>query len=116
LPAIRVDGRTDDILRFARLDGTLIPVLPLALWSVMKETPGVQRFQAIQIAPDRLKVRLETKSAADAETIWAALQQRVKDYLSRQGLGYVAVEHAPEPPERDPRSGKYRHVWAERTG
>src|SRR5690606_26226061 len=69
LPAIRVEGRTDDILRFTRLDGTMVPVLPLALWSVIKETAGVQRFQAIQTASDRLQIRLEMKPFADDKLI-----------------------------------------------
>jgi len=38
-------------------------VLPLTLWSVLKETPGVVRSQAIQTAPDVLKIRLEAKHA-----------------------------------------------------
>lgn len=113
LPAIRVEGRTDDILRFALPDGTTVPVLPLALWSVIKETSGVQRFQAIQTAPDRLKIRLETKPSAEARLIWDMLRQRVYEYLARQGLGHVRVEYTPEPPVRDPISGKFRHVWAE---
>jgi phenylacetate-coenzyme A ligase PaaK-like adenylate-forming protein len=112
LPAIRVEGRTDDILRFARPDGAGIPILPLALWSVIKETPGVYRFQAIQIAPDRLKVRLETKSPGE-EVVWDALNRRVSDFLIQQGLGNVIVERASKPPVRDPKSGKFRHVWAE---
>jgi phenylacetate-coenzyme A ligase PaaK-like adenylate-forming protein len=112
LPAIRVDGRTDEILRLARPDGTRIPILPLALWSVIKETPGVHRFQAIQTAPGHLRIRLETKSNG-VDGVWAALHQRVSDYLATQGLGAVSVERAPEPPARDPRSGKFRHVWAE---
>ncbi|MBX3056398.1 MAG: hypothetical protein KF770_07995 [Anaerolineae bacterium] len=67
-------------------------------------------------APDQLKVRLETKSAADREAAWAALQQQIHTYLSRQGLNNVQLALAPEPPVRDPRSGKFRHVWMEQPG
>ena len=62
LPLIKVEGRTDEILRFKSPSGGLIPVLPLALWSVLKETPGVLKFQAIQISPDELKIRLRVKT------------------------------------------------------
>jgi phenylacetate-CoA ligase len=96
-------------------DGTLVPVLPLALWSVMKETPGVQRFQAIQTAPDQLRVRLETKSPADTERVWNSLQQQIHTYLARQGLDNVQLALVSEPPVHDPRSGKFRHVWAQFT-
>ena len=113
LPAMRVDGRTDDILRFTAADGTQVPVLPLALWSVMKETPGVQRFQAIQTAADQLTVRLETKPTADRQEVWPTLQKRMHTYLTRQGLSNVQLALAVELPVRDPRSGKFRHVWVE---
>lgn len=117
LPAIRVEGRTDEILRLARPDGTRVPVLPLALWSVIKETPGVYRFQVIQTGPAALRIRLETKTPSAngaVNGVWEALQPRVSEFLTRQGLGQVRVERAAEPPVRDPRSGKFRHVWAER--
>lgn len=113
LPAIRVDGRTDDILRFTAPDGSRVPVLPLALWSVIKETPGVQRFQAIQTAADQLTVRLETKSIADQQEVWNLLQKRLHAYLARQGLSNVQLVLAVDLPVRDPRSGKFRHVWVE---
>jgi hypothetical protein len=81
--------------------------------AVMKETPGVYRFQAIQTAPNQLTVRLETKSPADRAEVWTPLQQQIQTYLHRQGLNNVQVELAAELPIRDPRSGKFRHVWAE---
>lgn len=113
LPAIRVEGRTDDILRFAAAGGTSVPVLPLALWSVVKETPGVHRFQAIQMAPDELKIRLETNSAGETAAVWSLVERNLRDYLNRQGLANVNLRLAAEPPARDPISGKFRHVWIE---
>jgi phenylacetate-coenzyme A ligase PaaK-like adenylate-forming protein len=113
LPAIRVEGRTDDVVRFEASDGTPVPVLPLALWSVLKETPGVQRFQAVQTAPDHLEVRLQPKQPEEREAVWSTLQERAEVYLASQGLGNVTVALSPEAPVRDPRSGKFRHVWSE---
>lgn len=115
LPLIKVEGRTDEILRFKSPDGGLIPILPLALWSVIKETPGVLRFQAIQTAPDILKVRLDAKHAEDSEAVWNHVYVNARDYLTQQGLGNVTILHAEEPPMRDPKSGKFRNVWVEKT-
>jgi phenylacetate-CoA ligase len=115
LPLIKVEGRTDEILRFKSPDGGLIPILPLALWSVIKETPGVLRFQAIQTAPDILKVRLDAKHAEDSEAVWKHVYVNARDYLTQQGLGNVTILHAEEPPMRDPKSGKFRNVWVEKT-
>lgn len=111
LPVVNVEGRTDEILRFMAPGGQDVPVLPLALWSVIKETPGVLRFQAIQTAPDKIKIRLEAKDAEqDAET-WERVYANASAYFASQGLGNVEIIRAPEPPKRDPKSGKFRNVW-----
>jgi phenylacetate-coenzyme A ligase PaaK-like adenylate-forming protein len=45
-PALRVEGRSGDVLTFAAEDGRTVTVLPLALGTVIEETAGVRRFQA----------------------------------------------------------------------
>jgi phenylacetate-CoA ligase len=114
LPLIRLEGRTDEILRFQSAAGQSVPVLPLALWSVIKETPGVLKFQAIQIAPDALKIRLEAKGPENDDAVWKRVYVNVRDYLTGQGLDNVNMVRAGEPPMRDPKSGKFRNVWAEK--
>ena len=109
-----MEGRTDEILRFRAPDGQLVPVLPLALWSVIKETPGVLRFQAIQTAPDQLKIRLEAKHPEEDTETWQQVLIRADEYFVQQGLGNVAITRASEPPMRDPKSGKFRNVWMEK--
>jgi phenylacetate-CoA ligase len=113
LPLIKVEGRTDEILRFQSPGAGSIPVLPLALWSVLKETPGVLKFQAIQTTPDTLKIRLEVKHAEESEAVWKRVYVNARDYLTQQGLGNVKIVRAEEPPMRDPKSGKFCNVWAE---
>lgn len=113
LPVVKVEGRTDEILRFRSSNGQSIPVLPLALWSVLKETPGVLKFQAIQTAPDVLKIRLEVYHAEECEQVWKQVFSNACDYLNKQGLENVRVIRAEEPPMRDPKSGKFRNVWAQ---
>lgn len=114
LPLVNVEGRTDEILRFRSSNGKLIPILPLALWSVLKETPGVLRFQAIQTGPDALKIRLEAKHAEEYEAIWQRVYINARDFLTQQSLDNVSIVRAEEPPMRDPNSGKFRNVWAEK--
>ena len=110
---MNVEGRTDEVLRFDSGNGAKIPVLPLALWATLKETPGVARFRAIQTAPAALKIRLEAKYAEEDEATWQRVFARGSEYLRQQGLGNVAITRASEPPTRDPKSGKFRQVWAE---
>lgn len=113
LPVVNVEGRTDEILRFTAQGGQVVPVLPLALWSVLKETPGVLRFQAIQTGPDKIKIRLEPKQAADDAPTWERVYANAGAYLASQGLGNVTILRAPEVPMRDPKSGKFRNIWKE---
>ena len=113
LPIVNLEGRTDEILRFQSSSGQLISVLPLALWSVLKEAPGVLKFQAIQTAPDELKICLEAKHLEECEAVWKRVYVNAHDYLTQQGLDNVKIVHAEEPPMRDPKSGKFRNVWVE---
>jgi hypothetical protein len=100
-----------EILAFQTPGGQIIRLLPMALATVIEETPGVERFQAIQTTPEQLTVRLQ--ATGDAEVVWMAVRRRVQAYLASQGLETVAVERADEPPAPNPRSGKFRHIWAE---
>jgi phenylacetate-coenzyme A ligase PaaK-like adenylate-forming protein len=113
LPVLRVEGRRDEILYLQSPGGEAIPLLPMALATVIEQTPGVRRFQVIQTAPARLSVRLSVISGTEGPQVWEAIARRLLDYLSEQGMPWVTVEKAPEPPKRDPSSGKYRHVWAD---
>ncbi len=62
LPAIRVEGRRDEILFLQAPGGEKIPLLPMALATVVEETPGVARFQAIQTAPAAIRIRRRRKA------------------------------------------------------
>jgi phenylacetate-CoA ligase len=112
LPVLNLEGRTDEVLRFTTAGGQVVPVLPLALWSVIKETPGVLRFQAIQTAPDQIEIRLEAKHAADDAATFERVYANSSAYFASQGLGNVQIFRSPDAPMRDPKSGKFRNIWA----
>ena len=114
LPVAKVEGRTDEILRFTSPNGQIVPVLPLALWSVIKETPGIVRFQAIQTASESLKIRFEVKLNNEKASIWELLHTRVSEYLASQNLSNVSIIADAEIPMRDPKSGKFRQIWIEK--
>jgi phenylacetate-coenzyme A ligase PaaK-like adenylate-forming protein len=113
LPSIVVEGRNDEILRFTNRDGSRVPIMPMALWSIVKDTPGAYRFQAIQCGEQRLKIRLQAKQPGEEPRVWIQLRQRVQGFLATHGLGNVDIVLAPEPPAPNPLSGKFRHVWSE---
>ncbi len=114
LPAIRVEGRKDEILYLQTPGGEAIPVLPMAIATVVEETPGVHRFQIIQTAPATLHIRLEIVPGGDEVQTWTMVTSRLREYLSAQGLPSVSLEQDSERPQPHPISGKFRHVWAEK--
>jgi phenylacetate-coenzyme A ligase PaaK-like adenylate-forming protein len=113
LPAIRVVGRTNDTLSFRTVKGREVRLLPLALGTVIEETPGVRRFRAVETAPRVLSLRLDAEPGANLEKVWEAVASRLKEYLSALGLDRVSVERSTQQPQPNPASGKFRQVWAE---
>ncbi|MGY3317881.1 phenylacetate--CoA ligase family protein [Arthrobacter sp. TE12232] len=112
LPAIRVAGRRDDVLRLVAADGTALLVLPLAIGSVVDETPGLHRSQLVQTGPTTIRLRLEPEPGADAGVVWRAASARLSEYLAGLELGNVDVVRAAEPLEQSGTSGKFRQVIA----
>lgn len=111
LPTIQIEGRCNDILTCRAPGKETVRLLPLALATVVEETPGVRRFQIVQIAPAKLSVRLEVFPDADITRVWEKMTHRLQGFLATQGLSWVEVVKAREPPRRDPVSGKFRQVW-----
>lgn len=116
LPAIHVEGRQGDILHLRAPSGNTIAVLPLAIGTVLEETPGVLRTQVIQTGDSTLTLRLETAwgaGSAAPEDIWQHVDLRLREYLAAQGIPSVTIVRALEPPQQNPISGKFRQVWSE---
>lgn len=112
-PALRVEGRRDDVLELPARGIGRIRVLPLAIETVLEEEAGIQRFQLTQTAPDVLKLRVDVgKSCATRQrpaTLRAATRA-LAAYLERQGVAAVKVECEAGAPDADPVSGKLRRV------
>jgi phenylacetate-CoA ligase len=113
LPALRVEGRRNEILSFKALDGKVIRIPPLGLTGVLWGLPEVRRSQLIQTGPATLRVRLEVTPGAHDQEVWEAVAGRLRGYLAAQGVASARVERASEPPNRDPISGRFRRVWSD---
>jgi phenylacetate-CoA ligase len=111
LPAIRVEGRHDDILSLVAPDGTIVRLLPLALTSVVEEATDLRRFQIVQTGADRLLLRV------DHHPRWQVAGRiavnALRDYLVQHALTNAQISLDSMPPARDPRSGKLREVVVE---
>ncbi len=112
-PALRVEGRQDEILTFHTAVGTTVRVLPMALATVMETTPGVQRYQLIQATPSVIQARLEVAVGAERSQVWSTAAARLQEFLTTQGVAGVTIQETTESPERNPRTGKFRQVWSE---
>jgi phenylacetate-CoA ligase len=114
LPAIKVEGRRDDIVSLTGPEGRVVRLLPLALSTVVEEAAGLHRFQIVQTAADALALRLDPHEVRDRAAAWAAASRGLKEYLDRQSLPNVTVTLERDlPARRDPKSGKLRQVCVE---
>ena len=107
LPAIRVKGRSADVLSFRTRAGDHVAIAPLAF--EVDHVPGVELFQIVQTTPTNLRIRLRSAAGADQDWMWQAVQSEIGRLLSVHRLDHVTVERAPEPPEQGA-GGKYRTV------
>ena len=107
LPAIRVQGRSADVLSFPTEHGEQVSIPPLAF--EVDHLPGVELLQIVQNAPTRLRVRLRPAPGADPDSVWRTVHSELAHLLAAHELDHVTIERAEEPPEQSP-GGKYRQV------
>jgi phenylacetate-coenzyme A ligase PaaK-like adenylate-forming protein len=113
LPTVALEGHRAELLRLKSPEGLEIPLLPMGLDEAIDRIPGVASFQAIQVGPATVKIRLEPTFANQAECTWARVLEGAHTYLASQSLPHVQLLRSSEAPVRDPISGKFRRVWAE---
>lgn len=108
---IEVDGRADDTLRFPGADGVPVPVLPLALETVIEECAGITHFQLVCRGGAAIEVRLAA-GQPDAAAAYQRLQAVLLAYLERHGITGTRVRLGRGAPQREKRSGKLRRIVA----
>jgi phenylacetate-coenzyme A ligase PaaK-like adenylate-forming protein len=109
LPAIRVQGRSADVLTF-RVSTGEVRLPPLALTQRIEAVRGITLFQLAQTAAATLKMRLQIAPTANADTVLReAEEEGLRKVLAEHGLQHVALERGDEPPEQG-RGGKFREV------
>ncbi len=111
LPPIQVEGRRDEILTLRSSSGETVPLLPMALATVVEETPGVGTYQLLQTGPAHLHIRLDEAPGHDRTQVGNGVADRLREFLSAQGLKDVAVDVTEERPVRDPAGGKLRQIF-----
>lgn len=110
LPAIRVEGRRDDVLDFTAIDGSSVTMAPLALTSVVEDATHLRRFQIVQTQSNHLALRLGIDDPALRAQAFAVARTALTDYLSAQYVARITIELDTRVPEIDAVSGKLRQV------
>lgn len=106
LPAMEVQGRTDDMLRLADARGHRVLLPPLALVSVLEDA-GVLDFQLVQTGERELRLAI---GAHHAEHDGRRAKQALRDHLDRQGLDGVRLLVRRGTTHHAGRSGKLQRV------
>jgi len=106
LPAIRVHGRADDVLKLEVGDGTAVRLVPLVLTTVLEEGAGLYDFQLVQCAPCALRLHLGERERAKADPARSALRV----FLDCQGLQDVRIDLDEGPPRREGPGAKLRRI------
>jgi putative adenylate-forming enzyme len=112
LPAIRVEGRREDVVTMPATDGRPVRLLPMALTTVVEEAGHVHRFQIVQSAANTLMLRLDI-GAERKQAAFRRAAQALRAYLGRQGILHPHIALDGRLPAPDRRSGKLRQVVVE---
>jgi phenylacetate-CoA ligase len=113
LPAIRVEGRREDVLTMPAAGGRPVHLLPLALTTIVEEAVDVHRFQIVQSARTTLMLRLDVADVERKKAAFRSAAQTLRDYLARQGILHPHIVLDECLPTPDQRSGKLRQVVVE---
>jgi hypothetical protein len=109
-PAIRVEGRCDDIVRLCSGAASQVTLLPLALTMVLEDEASVHQFQLVQVSPTALVLRLDPKiTGSDAI---GRCRDSLGHYLQGQGVPNVTLNVERSRLQRRPVNGKLRRVVA----
>ena len=113
LPVVEVQGRRDDILRLAGRHRRTVPVLPLAISTVLEDDAGLFDFQLRQQGPSELLLSTGQRGASATRQLRHA-RAVLAEFLADQGAAPVEIHCRSGQPGRRGRSGKIPRVVAVR--
>ncbi|MCC6498201.1 MAG: phenylacetate--CoA ligase family protein [Propionibacteriaceae bacterium] len=108
-PWLEVEGRTDDVTTFTDSGGRAVRIAPLPIYAVLKEVPGVARFQALVGRGNTVELRLVCTAAESEAEVASRATARLKAFLATHDVLDPAITVSPREPVRTS-GGKLRHV------
>ena len=110
LPAIRIEGRSEEILHFRNRDDVDVMILPMAITTVLDLISRLRRFQVIREDNNSIRIACEFAEAADETAVSQEIRSAVTRFLATNGLGDIRITVDATPPTPDPVSGKFHQV------
>ena len=108
-PWIELEGRTDDVTTFTE-DGREIKIAPLSIYAVLKEVHCVRRFQVLVYDGNEIELRIEPMEGTAENDAFVQASEKLREYLSSQGVTQAAITLSEEMPKQHPASGKFKHI------
>ena len=110
MPAIRVEGRREDVLTMHAAGGRAVRLLPLALTTIVEEATSRHRFQIVQTADVTLALRFDPGDERQRRDAFHLAEVALRRHLAHHGIVHARMSLATEAPIPDRRSGKLRQV------
>lgn len=110
LPTLSVEGRSGETLWLPAENNKQIPILPLALNTVIEEEAGEFGYQINQSAPQKLCIRTQGETLEARCRAFEKVRQSLELYFQSMGTLPVTLVHDTRPPERDAASGKLKQI------
>ncbi|WP_086924658.1 phenylacetate--CoA ligase family protein [Variovorax sp. JS1663] len=108
-PAIRVEGRTADVLELGSPGGRRISIPFLSFAALEDRVNGLDAFQVVQTSADALSVRVTSETGEDERAVRSAATTEVERILASHEVRAVRVTADERAPERT-QGGKHRPV------
>lgn len=109
LPAVRVLGRSGDVLTFFTRNGdpVSLSLIMLAADGKLDRISGIDMYQLVQTSPTSMDVRMLSSTGVDPDQVWQEVHAALTRMFAMHDIAHVAIERAEEPPEQTS-GGKYR--------
>jgi phenylacetate-coenzyme A ligase PaaK-like adenylate-forming protein len=112
LPLLRVEGRSDEIIRVRTANGRSVELLPVALTTLIEECMAARPFQVVQAGANVLNLRIENTRDDESAVRRDRAYRALREHLDAQGLSNVSIQHDVRPVAVNRRSGKLQRIVA----
>ena len=91
MPAIRVEGRREDVLTMHAAGGRAVRLLPLALTTIVEEATGRHRFQIVQAADVTLALRFDPGDERQRRDAFHLAEVALRRHLAHHGIVHARM-------------------------